>query len=256
MGVQKVENLNIFWNIQISIFSFVGGPMYIFLKHRQKSVFFSFVFVCGGLRTYHTYYNVSSYVLSNGDVNTSNSYQGMDPNHCLRGSNTKDWGSKKLKIVKSSETSKSAFFSFVGGPTYIFWKHVKRNQHFSPLCGGPRTYHTYYNVSSFVLWSWSVMSVCNLMKYLYYREQPYDCTIKWSWKKENNIFFRFYMQFEQAYVDRWWQSGVCTLLIGWYTMSVSQEWPILCDVWHVYWHEILLFKIRLAHNNSLLSIFY
>ena len=37
-----------------------------------------------GLRTYHTYYNVSSYVLSNGDVNTSDFYHGMDPNHCLR----------------------------------------------------------------------------------------------------------------------------------------------------------------------------
>ena len=43
-----------------------------------------------GLRTYLTDYNVSSYVLSNGDVNTSDSYHGMDPNHCLQSLYTKD----------------------------------------------------------------------------------------------------------------------------------------------------------------------
>ena len=49
------------------------------------------IFLSGGVpRTYYTYYNMSSYVLSNGDANTSNSYQGMDSNHYLRGLNTKD----------------------------------------------------------------------------------------------------------------------------------------------------------------------
>ena len=83
----------------------------------------------------------------------------MDPNHCLRGLYIKEGGGPQLKIIKSSETSKSAFFSFgeskklktiksseastfafisFGGPTYIF-------------LGDQRTYHTYYNVSSHVL---------------------------------------------------------------------------------------------------------
>ena len=31
--------------------------------------------------------------------------------------------------------------------------------------------------------------VCNLTVYLYYREQPFDCTRKWFLKTENNICF-------------------------------------------------------------------
>ena len=75
----------------------------------------------GGLRTYHTYYNVSSYVLSYGDVNTSNSSQGMDPNHCLRGLNAKDGVAKKLKILKNHLKHPNLNFSHLQrGPTYIF----------------------------------------------------------------------------------------------------------------------------------------
>ena len=66
----------------------------------------------GGLRSYHTYYNVSSSVLPNGDVNTSNSYQGMDPSHCLRGLYTKDAGSN-VYLLKT-EIKKFASFSHFG----------------------------------------------------------------------------------------------------------------------------------------------
>ena len=31
--------------------------------------------------------------------------------------------------------------------------------------------------------------VCSLEQYLYCRGQPYDCTRKWSWKKENKMFY-------------------------------------------------------------------
>ena len=74
-----------------AFFSFVGGGVQhiSFENIVKQSAFFSFV---GGPRTCHAYYNVSSYVLSNGDVNTSNFYQGMGPNHCLRDLYTKDGG--------------------------------------------------------------------------------------------------------------------------------------------------------------------
>ena len=102
----------------------------------------------GGLRTFHTCYNVSSSVLPNGDVNTSKSHQGMDLSYCQRGLYSKGgesniyllkkeiknlhfyslwWGSQKLKILKSSETSKSAFFSFVGVQHISFDNRDKKN---------------------------------------------------------------------------------------------------------------------------------
>ena len=143
-GSQKLKILKSSETSKSAVFSFAGGPTYIFWKHKKLAFFLE---RGGGLRTYHIYYNVSSYVLSNGNVNTSITYQGMDPNHCLRGLYTKDGGSniyllkteikkisiflivgrsQKLKILKSSETSKSAVFSFAGGPTYIFWNRDKK----------------------------------------------------------------------------------------------------------------------------------
>ena len=82
----------------------------------------------------------------------------MDPHHCLRGLYTKDGvsniylfenrdkknffslvvvvGSQKLKILKSSETSKSAFFSFAGGVhMYLVKTEIKKSTFFS-LMGG------------------------------------------------------------------------------------------------------------------------
>ena len=96
VGGPKVENLKCFWNIQICIFLICGwrGSNTHLLKTDKNLHFLS-----GSLRTYHTYYNVSS----------SNSYQGMDPRLCLRGLYTKD-GRSNIYLLKTG-IKKLHFFS-------------------------------------------------------------------------------------------------------------------------------------------------
>ena len=64
---------------------------------------------------------------------TSNSHQGMDPNHCLTGLNTKDREVQHISFENISK--KSAHFSFVEVQTYIFLKDIQVNLHFSHFRG-------------------------------------------------------------------------------------------------------------------------
>ena len=77
---------------------------------------------------------MASYALSNGDVNTSNSYQGMDPNHCLRGIYTNDGGS---------------VHTYMFGPFYHQHLPSQKDGHFimviGPLMGANKKSRKYTN---------------------------------------------------------------------------------------------------------------
>ena len=137
-GVQKVENLKIFWNIRNCIFLILGGGGTEILKIIKSSEISQFAFLSN-----REVWNVENLkIFWNIQICIFLIFGGQKVENIKICCNIKSesflflWGrgSKKLKILKSSKTSKSAIFSLRdwGPNSWKSWNLLKHlNLHFS-----------------------------------------------------------------------------------------------------------------------------